>query len=122
MLTLVDTSVWVAHLRSGDPLLGSLLNAGEVLCHPWVIGEISCGNLKDRKKILTLLRQLPKVTQVSDLEIFALIEKRKLYGKGVGWVDCALLAACMINQVLLFTYDKRLGSIGKSLGLIKVKP
>ncbi len=74
-MILVDTSVWVSHLRDGNSRLEQLLNDGEIVCHPFIIGELACGNIKNRKEILSLLGALPMVEQVDDEEILLFIEK-----------------------------------------------
>ena len=81
-MILVDTSVWVEHLRHGLPRLATLLQAGEVLIHPWVIGELACGNLRNRQQLLKLLQGLPAATVVSDAEVLQLIEGDQLMGRG----------------------------------------
>jgi predicted nucleic acid-binding protein len=114
-LILVDTSVWVDHLRRADKELKSLLNEGLVLTHPFVIGELACGNLKNRDEILALLAALPKAEVASDEEALHLVAERKLYGKGLGWVDVHLLAAARLSQSPLWTRDKNLGAVAREL-------
>ena len=105
---LVDTSVWVDHLRNGNDALAELLLRGEVACHPMVIGELACGNLKRRNEILALLQALPSIERVSDDEILFFIEQHQLYGLGLGLVDIHLLASCAISYTSLWTLDNRL--------------
>ena len=107
-MTLVDTSVWVDHLRNGNDSLGKLLLKDEVACHPMVIGELACGNLKRRKEILALLHALPSVERVSDDELFFFIEQHRLWGRGLGLVDIHILASSAITQMPLWTLDSKL--------------
>ena len=107
-MTLVDTSVWVDHLRNGNDGLSELLLKDEVACHPMVIGELACGNLKRRKELLSLLQALPAVERVSDDEILFFIEQHRLSGRGLGLVDVHVLASCVISQTHLWTLDSRL--------------
>ncbi len=114
-MILVDTSVWVDHLRKGDRELKSLLNEGVVLCHPFVIGELACGNLKNRDEILSLLAALPASLVASHEEGLHLVTNRKLAGKGLGWIDVHLLASALLSKCTLWTKDKALGAAANSL-------
>lgn len=114
-MILVDTSVWVDHLRKGDRRLESLLDEGSVLCHPFVIGELACGTMKNRDEILSLLKALPRTTVASHEEALRLVSERKLYGKGLGWVDVHLLASALLSQSPLWTKDKNLASVARQL-------
>ena len=116
-MVLVDTSVWVEHFRKGEPKLRDLLNQGEVVCHPFVIGELACGHLRSREQILSLLRALPSAALVEPEEILFFIEERKLAGLGLGLIDIYLLASCLISRVKLWTQDKRLKSVAAKLGI-----
>ena len=107
-MILVDTSVWVDHLRNGNDTLSELLLKDEVACHPLVIGELACGNLKHRKELLSLLHALPTNERVSDDEILFFIEQHRLFGRGLGLVDIHILASCVISQTALWTLDRRL--------------
>ena len=107
-MILVDTSVWVDHLRNGNDTLADLLLKDEVACHPMVIGELACGNLKRRKEILALLHALPSTKRVSDEEILFFIEQHRLSGRGLGLVDIHLLASCAISHATLWTLDSQL--------------
>ncbi len=107
-MVLVDTSVWIDHFKSTNAKLVGLLQEGEVATHPFVIGEIACGSLRQRDEILSLLPLLPKVKTASDQEVLALIKRHTLFGKGIGWVDAHLLAASLISHARLWTHDKRL--------------
>ena len=117
-MILVDTSVWVDHLRRGDDRLIALLESALVLIHPFVIGEIVCGSLADRKTMLDLLQDLPQVAVAETDEVMAFIESRRLWGKGIGYVDVHLLAAvALTGGASLWTRDKRLRTAAKSLKL-----
>jgi predicted nucleic acid-binding protein len=107
-MVLVDTSVWVNHLRRGDTQLEKLLLAGEVACHPFVIGELACGNIKNRSEILALLQALPAVPTVDLAEYLYFIEQNHLSGTGIGFVDVHLLASAQLSGIPLWTKDKRL--------------
>jgi hypothetical protein len=114
-MVLVDTSVWVDHLRKGNARLKDLLLANEVLTHPFIIGELACGNLKNRTEILHHLDTLPHIVQASHDEVMRLIETRKLYGQGIGLVDAHLLASTLLSGCQLWTMDKRFEGIARSL-------
>jgi predicted nucleic acid-binding protein len=107
-MILVDTSVWVSHFRAEDTDLEKLLNEGEVACHPFVIGELACGNLKNRAEILSLLNALPKVQSVTHDEAMHFIEANKLIGRGLGYIDIHVLASAVLSETPLWTLDKRL--------------
>ena len=116
-MVLVDTSVWVAHLRSGKPALAELLNGGRALCHPFIVGELACGNLKNRAEILSLLDQLPSAIHADHEEVVQFIENHRLMGKGLGYIDMHLLASATLTQVPLWTLDKRLQEVSSAMGL-----
>ena len=117
-MVLVDTSVWVAHLRAGDADLADLLNAGQVLSHPFVIGELAMGNLRDRAGLLADLGRLPAAEVATDAEVRALIEREALHGLGIGYVDAHLLAsACLTRDARLWTQDRRLADIATRMGV-----
>ncbi len=116
-MILVDTSVWVEHLRSGTIGLGALLNDGQVMCHPFIIGELACGYLKKRTEILTLLQELPVATRADDEELITFIEDYALMGKGLGYIDIHLLMSAMLTKVPLWTIDRRLHEISFQLRL-----
>ena len=97
-MKLVDTSVWVDHLRRGNAELISLLRARDVLMHPMIVGEITCGSLTQRSEVLGLLNALPSVIVARDSEALTLIERRHLYGRGVGWLDVHLLASALLTR------------------------
>jgi hypothetical protein len=112
---LVDTSVWVDHLRRGNARLGSCLENGEVECHPFVIGELACGNLKNRAELLELLAALPRVLEADHDEVLAFIESKRLMGRGLGWVDAHLLVSALLSRTSLWTLDKRLAAEARAL-------
>jgi hypothetical protein len=116
-MVLVDTSVWVTHLRTGTPRLETLLNNGEVLCHPFIIGELACGNLKNRTEILSLLQALPKTIQAGHEEVMQFIENYSLMGKGLGYIDIHLLASALLTNVPVWTLDKKLSEMSSKIRL-----
>lgn len=112
-MILVDTSIWVDHLRSGDELLTEKLLAGEVATHSFVIGELVLGGLRKRGGVLELLRALPRLPAATDDEVLYFIAQRGLSGKGIGYVDAHLLAAVAMHGTRLWTRDKRLHDIAE---------
>jgi predicted nucleic acid-binding protein len=115
---LVDTSVWVDHLRAGDKTVASLLEAGRVLAHPFVIGELALGNLRQRHKVLPYLQDLPQAKVATDREVLHFIERHALAGLGIGYVDVHLLASTRLTAgSSLWTRDKRLSSVAARLGV-----
>ncbi len=117
-MILVDTTVWVNHLRAGDSRLTGLLDGGRVITHPFVIGEIALGHLKPRGEILRLLANLPTAIGATDGEVLEFIDTHKLFGSGIGYIDAHLLAAVKLSAgAALWTRDKRLHSMAAELGL-----
>jgi predicted nucleic acid-binding protein len=115
---LVDTSVWVDHLRKGVDELVRLLDASHVLTHPYVVGELACGNLRNRREVLTLISDLPRVAVATDEEVLFLIEQHELMGRGIGYIDAHLLAAVSLAApARLWTRDKRLATLAFETGL-----
>jgi predicted nucleic acid-binding protein len=114
---LADTSVWVEHLRRGLPRLATLLQGGEVLIHPWVIGELACGNLRNRSQVLELLQGLPAATVARDAEVLHLIEHDRLMGRGIGYVDVHLMASARLSHCRLWTQDHCLAAVAQEQGL-----
>lgn len=111
-MILVDTSIWIDHLRIGDPELSRLLHHNEVLAHPWVTGELALGHLSRRSEILGLLHNLPQASVATDVEVLTLIDNRQLSGLGIGYVDAHLLAATQLTaDARLWTRDKRLAAV-----------
>ncbi len=117
-MILVDTSVWIHYLRHGDSQLAKLLDAGQVLSHPFVIGELACGNLKNRHNLLALLRRLPASISATDPEVLSFIEQHELMGRGIGYIDVHLLASLYLSTpALIWTRDKRLAAIARELSV-----
>ena len=116
-MILADTSVWVDHLRRGNSRLGDLLEDEQVATHSFVIGELACGNLRKREQILGLLSQLPRVGLVTHDEVLELVERRRLMGRGIGWVDAHLLAASLLENVSLWTLDRSLAAAAQRVGV-----
>lgn len=116
-MVLADTSVWIQHFRRGEPTLASHLAEGRVLMHPFVLGELACGSLKKRAEILADLQELPLAKLASTAEALRLIEDRRLWGRGLGWVDVHLLASALLSDCEFWTLDKRLGEAAAKLGL-----
>lgn len=116
-MILVDTSVWVDHLRRGDPGLVDLLERSAVVMHPFVVGEIACGSLRDRKLLLGLLMDLPAAVMATDDEVMQFIERHALHGKGIGYVDVHLLASvALTGRARLWTRDQKLRQAAAALG------
>lgn len=116
-MVLVDTSVWVSHLRYGNVGLEKLLNDGEVVCHPFIVGELACGNLKNRHEILMHLQSLPIAILAEDGEVLKAIENYQLMGKGLGYIDAHLIAAAQLTDIPLWTFDKTLEKVTKKIGI-----
>jgi predicted nucleic acid-binding protein len=114
---LVDTSIWVDHLRQGNTTLALHLQRGEVLCHPFVIGELACGQLKNRGEILALLAALPGTPAATHDEALQFVESNQLAGAGIGWIDVHLLASAKLAGTVLWTRDKRLALLARRLGV-----
>ena len=115
-MILVDTSVWVDHFRVGNSLSG-VLAEGLALTHPHVIGELACGNLNNRARILAALGALPRATPATDEEVMRLIEDRKLWGRGIGWIDAHLLASALLTSCRFWTLDRRLQRTASAAGV-----
>jgi predicted nucleic acid-binding protein len=116
-MILADTSVWVDHLRNGNETLKTQLHKGEVLIHPFIIGELACGSLKKRAEILKLLGELPGAVIAEHREVLGLIDSKNLHGKGIGWVDVHLIASAFLSRAKLFTMDKPLRRVAAGLGI-----
>ena len=114
---LVDTSVWVDHLRHGEVEQTAALQVGQVDMHPFVVGELACGNLQARAEVLGLLQALPQLQVATDKEVLFFMDAHALMGRGIGYVDMHLLAATRLGAHLLWTRDKRLHAIAAELGL-----
>lgn len=116
-MILADTPVWIDHFRLGNKRLHSLLEAGEVVGHPFVVGELACGNLRNRDEILALLRVLPAAVVADNEEVLEFIDRHQLHGAGLGWVDVHLLASAKLTKCLLWTLDKSLGRMAGKLSV-----
>ena len=116
-MILVDTSVWVDHLREGDAALRAALLDGRVITHPFVIGELACGTMRRRAEILGLLNALPAARVATHEEALALIEGHRLAGAGIGWIDVHLLASARLSHVRLWTRDQRLVAAARQLNV-----
>jgi predicted nucleic acid-binding protein len=115
---LVDSSVWVDHLRKGDAALAHMLNSERVLAHPLVIGELALGSLRQREKILAALQDLPQAMVAGDTEVLRFVDQEALHGHGIGYVDAHLLASVRLTAgASLWTRDKRLHALADRLGL-----
>jgi predicted nucleic acid-binding protein len=117
MRVLVDTSVWVDHFRNRNNGLTALLENNDVLCHPFVIGELACGILQRRAEILESLSALPSAPSVQHGEALHFMDSHKLVGKGIGFIDVNLLASAYLGKVKLWTRDKRLRELASRLGV-----
>lgn len=116
-MVLVDTSVWIKHFREGSSQLVQCLEQGVVVCHPFVVGELACGNLKNRREVLASLARLPGAEVATQAEVLTLIERHKLMGGGLGLVDIHLLASALLSSIPLWTLDKRLQQAAEELGI-----
>ena len=116
-MIVVDTSVWIEHLRTGGSPLGQALVAGHVLGHAFVIGELACGNLRNRAEILALLRELPEAPVAEHDEVLAFIDLHHLTGIGIGWIDAHLLAATCLVGARLWTRDRDLREAARISGV-----
>ena len=117
-MVLVDTSIWVAHLLRGSRRLEKLLMDAEVMCHPFVIGELACGNLKNRNEIISLLQSLPMAPMIEFDEFLFSVDRNHFMGRGVGFVDIHLLASAQLAGAPLWTADKNLKSSADQLELV----
>ncbi len=117
-MILADSSVWIDHLRKGDPQLADLLLREQIVIHTMVLAELACGSLEDRERVLLLWRRLPRLGAVSDATAMQFLERHRLMSRGIGYVDVHLLAAVTERQgARLWTKDRRLADIAQELGL-----
>ena len=117
-MILADTSVWVDHLRKGDPSLMRLLDNGQILTHPFIVGEIALGNLRQRDEVLGSMRELPQIAVATDPEVLNFIGEQALFGRGIGYVDAHLLASLRLEPgSRLWTRDQRLHEVADAFGL-----
>jgi predicted nucleic acid-binding protein len=116
-MILVDTSVWIDHLRKSPSNLTPLLDNGLALIHPFIIGELACGSLRNRARILSDLQALPSAAMATADEVLRLIETRSLWGMGIGWIDAHLLASALISNCQFWTLDARLARAASAAGV-----
>ena len=116
-MILVDTSVWVNHFRSSNHRLCDLLSDGEVITHPFILGELACGNLRNRDEILSLLQSLPMAPTITIDEFLYFVEQNQLMSKGIGFVDVHLLASAKLAAIPLWTLERKLNSAAKTLAI-----
>jgi predicted nucleic acid-binding protein len=116
-MILVDTSVWVDHFRNENSQLKAWLNDNEVIVHPFVIGELACGSMRNRNEVLNLLSELPEATVANHDEVLTFVENNRIYGTGIGWIDAHLVASALLSKSKLMTLDKPLSKIAAMLGL-----
>lgn len=121
-MILVDTSVWVDHLRKDDPGMRMLLNGGRVLSHPFVIGELAMGNMNRREPVLKAMRKLPEALVAREEEVLQFVGTRRLFGLGIGYIDAHLLTSVQLTPgASLWTRDKRMFEVASKLGLAVAK-
>jgi predicted nucleic acid-binding protein len=107
-MILADTSVWVSHFRQDDPHLRQSLLDGHILMHPFVVGEIACGHLRSRQKMLSDLQRLPSVILAEQDEVLGFLDQHRLFGEGITWIDAHLLASALLTNCRLWTLDAHL--------------
>jgi predicted nucleic acid-binding protein len=117
-MILIDTSVWIEHFRAGSDRLKSLLLNEQILCHPFVVGELACGMLQKRREILSMLKALPQAHLLEHEEVLGFLEERRLYGRGIGWMDAHLLASTLLTGCALWTFDKPLRRAAAALNVL----
>ena len=121
-MILVDPSVWIDHLRRREPTLTAMLDAGQILMHPFVLGELACGNLARRSEVLSLMQNLPQAAVATDAEALDFIERHGLMGRGIGYVDVHLLASvALVGASSLWTRDARLAIVAGDMALAYAK-
>ena len=117
-MILVDSSIWIDYLRSGDVALARLLEESSVLTHPFILGELALGNLRQREQILDDLQTLPEIIPATDDEVMHFINTNHLYGKGIGYVDAHLLASVRLAPgSRIWTRDKRLDALAREMNI-----
>jgi hypothetical protein len=121
-MILVDTSVWIGHFRNSASGLSEALTQGLVAVHPFVVGELACGNLRRRAQILSDLQALPPAVLATHEEAMRLLEERNLWGCGIGWIDAHLLASALLSGSPLWTLDRRLGGAAAAAGVELYRP
>lgn len=116
-MILADTSIWIDHLRAGNHALAACLDEGQLLMHPFVVGELACGNLRNRPQLLALWQRMPRALQATDAEVLYFIEQKKLMGRGIGFIDMHLLTSTILSGARgLWTRDRNLADVASSLG------
>lgn len=119
-MILADTSVWIDHLRGREAGLAPLLQAGRVLMHPAVLGEIALGTLRQRDIVLRAVAGLPQAVIAMDAEVMLLVDRHALHGQGIGWVDAQLLASVLLTpEARLWTVDRRLAGVADRVGVAR---
>jgi len=120
-MVLIDTSVWIDHFYKTEPDLQELLYQEQVISHPFIIGELACGSMRNRDEILRLLNDLPKASAAEHKEVLFLISEHKLFGKGLGYIDIHLLSAALLGNYVMWTKDKKLSAIADQFGVNYIK-
>ena len=120
-MVLVDSSVWIDHFRGGNPALKHILDEASVLIHPFVLGELACGNLNKRSGILKSLAELPHAIQATHEEALDLMERRNLWGRGIGWIDAHLISSALLSHCRLWTLDEKLNRAAAHAGVKLLK-
>lgn len=115
-MILADTSVWIDHFRSKNRNLGQLMSSKQLCIHPWIIGELACGNLPQRLSMLRFLQNLPQATVLRDREVLLFIEQNRVWGKGVRYIDMQLIASAAVGDFKLWTRDRRLAVLAERMG------
>ncbi len=116
-MVLADTSVWINHLRNSNSTLIKLLEEVKVYSHPFIKGELACGNIKNRSEFFKFYNKLPVLSLVTENEALFFLNEHKLFGKGLGWIDVHLLASVYLNNIKLFTIDRKLKQTALKLGV-----
>jgi predicted nucleic acid-binding protein len=117
-MILVDSSVWIDHLRASDAMLSAELRRGNILCHPFIVGELALGHLRQRNAIVSALQGLPMTPAANDVEMLGFIDRHALHGLGIGYVDAHLLAATfLVPGASFWTRGKRLREVARRLGI-----
>ena len=116
-MVIVDTSIWIDHLRKSNLGLEKLLLDEKVASHPFIIGELACSNLKNRNEFLSLIQTLPMAPTINLDEFLYFIRQNELTGRGIGFIDVHLLASARLSEMPLWTSDKRLKSVSMELNI-----
>jgi predicted nucleic acid-binding protein len=117
MMVLADTSIWIEHFRRHHAGLADRLAEGMVLMHPFIAGELACGNLKNRVETLADFHALPQSTVASHEEVLSLLAARRLWGRGFGWIDAHLLSSALLSRCEFWTLDAKLAKAARDLGV-----